>query len=33
VSTEEDNLLTMFPPLTVEREIAREGLDLLEGCL
>jgi hypothetical protein len=33
VSTEDDNLLTMFPPLTINREIARQGLDLLEGCL
>ena len=33
VSTEEDNLLTMFPPLTIDREVARRGLDLLEGCL
>ena len=32
VSAEEDNLLTMFPPLTIDREIARQGLDLLEGC-
>lgn len=33
VSSEEDNLLTLFPPLTIEREVARHGLDLLEGCL
>ena len=33
VSTEEDNLLTMFPPLTINREVARQGLDRLEDCL
>lgn len=32
VSAEEDNLLTMFPELTSDREVARQGLDLLEGC-
>ena len=25
VSTEEDNLLTIFPPLTIEREVVRQG--------
>ena len=33
VSAEEDNLLTLFPALTIDREVARRGLDLLEGCL
>ena len=33
VSAEEDNLLTMFPALTIEGEAVREGLDILEGCL
>ena len=33
VSVEEDNLLTLFPALTVEREVARHGLDILERCL
>src|SRR3954469_17851836 len=33
VSAEEDNLLTMFPALTIEREVVREGLDILEQCL
>ena len=33
VSAEEENLLTMFPALTIEREAVREGLDILEGCL
>jgi adenosylmethionine-8-amino-7-oxononanoate aminotransferase len=33
VSAEEDNLLTMFPALTIERKAVREGLDILEGCL
>jgi 4-aminobutyrate aminotransferase-like enzyme len=33
VSAEEDNLLTLFPPLTIDREVARQGLDILECCL
>ena len=33
VSAEEDNLVMMFPPLTIDREVAGQGLDLLEGCL
>jgi acetylornithine/N-succinyldiaminopimelate aminotransferase len=33
VSTEDDNLLTMFPALTIDRKTVREGLDILEGCL
>ena len=33
VSADEDNLLTLFPALTVEREVARQGLDILERCL
>lgn len=33
VSADEDNLLTMFPPLTIGREAVREGLDILERCL
>jgi len=33
VSAEEENLLMMFPALTIEREAVREGLDILEGCL
>ncbi|HYR10707.1 MAG TPA: aspartate aminotransferase family protein [Longimicrobium sp.] len=33
VSAEEENLLTMFPALTIEQEVVREGLDILEGCL
>ncbi len=33
VSAEKENLLTMFPALTIEREAVREGLDILEGCL
>ena len=33
VSAEDDNLLTMFPALTIERDAVREGLDILEGCL
>lgn len=33
VSTEGANLLTMFPPLTIEQEAVGEGLDILEGCL
>jgi 4-aminobutyrate aminotransferase-like enzyme len=33
VSAEEDNLLTLFPALTIDREVARQGLDSLEACL
>ena len=33
VSEEDDNLLTMFPALTIEPEVVHEGLDILEGCL
>jgi len=33
VSAEEDNLLTLFPALTIDREVARQGLDILEACL
>ena len=33
VSAEEDNLLTIFPPLTIERDVARQGLDIIESCL
>ena len=33
VSAEEENLLTMFPALTIEPEVVREGLDILEWCL
>jgi 4-aminobutyrate aminotransferase-like enzyme len=33
VSAEEDNLLTMFPPLTIEAGVVGAGLDVLEGCL
>jgi 4-aminobutyrate aminotransferase-like enzyme len=33
VSAEEDNLLTLFPPPTIDREVARQGLDILERCL
>jgi 4-aminobutyrate aminotransferase-like enzyme len=33
VSVEAENLLTMFPPLTIERERVEEGLDILERCL
>ena len=33
VSAEEENLLTMFPALTIEPEVVREGLDILERCL
>ena len=29
----ENNVLKLFPALTVEQEIAREGLDILEACL
>ena len=32
VSAEEDNLLTLFPALTIEREVAERGLDVLESC-
>ena len=32
VSAEEDNLLTLFPALTIEREVAERGLDILESC-
>jgi 4-aminobutyrate aminotransferase-like enzyme len=33
VSAEEGNLLTIFPALTIDREVARQGLDALEGCV
>jgi 4-aminobutyrate aminotransferase-like enzyme len=33
VSADEENLLTMFPALTIEPEVVQEGLDILEGCL
>ena len=33
VSAEEDNLLTLFPALTIEREVAAQGLDILERCI
>jgi len=33
VSAEEENLLTMFPALTIERQVVQEGLDILERCL
>ena len=33
VSAEEDNLLTLFPALTIDREVVRQGLDILEACL
>lgn len=33
VSAEEDNLLTLFPALTIDREVARQGLDILEACV
>jgi 4-aminobutyrate aminotransferase-like enzyme len=33
VSADEDNLLTMFPALTIDREVARQGLDIMEACL
>lgn len=33
VSAEEDNLLTMFPALTIERKAVREGLDILPPIL
>lgn len=29
----ENDVLKLFPALTVEQEIAREGLDILEACL
>ena len=29
---EEDNLLTSFPALTIEREVAQQRLDILERC-
>ena len=28
----DDNLLNLFPPLTIEREDAAQGLDILEEC-
>ena len=33
VSADEDNLLTLFPALTIDHEVARQGLDILESCL
>lgn len=33
VSAEEDNLLTLFPALTIDREVVRQGLDILEACV
>jgi hypothetical protein len=33
LNAEEDNLLTMFPALMIERKAVRDGLDILEGCL
>jgi 4-aminobutyrate aminotransferase-like enzyme len=33
VSADEDNLFTLFPALTIDREVARQGLDILEACL
>lgn len=33
VSVEDENLLTMFPALTIERKAVRQGLDIFEGCL
>ena len=33
VSAEEDNLMTLVPPLTVDRVVARQGLDILKSCL
>ena len=33
VSAEEDDLLTLFPPLTIDRVVVRQGLDTLERCL
>ena len=33
VSAEDDNLLTMFPALTIESDVVEEGLDILERCL
>ena len=33
VSAEDENLLTMFPPLTIDRNSVRQGLDILEECL
>jgi 4-aminobutyrate aminotransferase-like enzyme len=33
VSAEEGSLLTMFPALTIEPEVVRAGLDILESCL
>jgi 4-aminobutyrate aminotransferase-like enzyme len=29
----ENDVLKLFPPLTVEQETTREGLDILEACL
>jgi acetylornithine/succinyldiaminopimelate/putrescine aminotransferase len=31
--TDEDDALTMFPPLNINQKVAREGLDILEQCL
>jgi 4-aminobutyrate aminotransferase-like enzyme len=33
VSAEEDNLLTLFPALTIDRPTAAEGLDILQRCI
>jgi 4-aminobutyrate aminotransferase-like enzyme len=33
LTAEEENLLTMFPALTIEPEVVQEGLDILERCL
>jgi 4-aminobutyrate aminotransferase-like enzyme len=33
LSEEGDALFTMFPALNIEREVAEEGLDVLETCL
>jgi 4-aminobutyrate aminotransferase-like enzyme len=33
VSAEEDNLVTLFPALTIDRPTAAEGLDILERCV
>jgi acetylornithine/succinyldiaminopimelate/putrescine aminotransferase len=33
LSTTEENTLTFFPPLTMRKEIAEEGLEILESCL
>jgi hypothetical protein len=28
-----EDLLTMFPALIIDRDVARQGFDILEGCL